>query len=1410
MRLASWWHCFGSALLAVHPAMAADAATDQERTTAVVHPDGRAEIANRFLARTFVTRPHLTTESITNRLTGRRIPANGEEFVLDLGQGRSVAASSFRLAETRADPAAGTLCFDLAHGPTGIKAAVTYELKPDWFFLRKRLVLQTGDVYVRSVEVERLKLEDAALAPLLPDCLNVTPVEPPPSIPQQMPRPSIWDIGLGQPVFAADELFFGLEHPAGHNAYEKDGTIFLRHYPGRSGRIECKSAVLGVAANRPRQRTRDAFLSYIERLRQRPVKRFTEFFFDAHLFDEQTRRIVDTAREVFVRRGVKLDCVTINGWAEPREGIMEPVKECPEFLRLLTDYTRRQLGCPLGLHVYTTGRRSPLLRDWIREHFDMVYVQPGPEGRGAYCLADPRAESLLTANLGRYVREHGVCMYYYDWGCFACPAGNHRGHMPGYGTEAIADAFLRHLGAMRAAMPDIFLCDTGWFSPWWLGPYDAVFFTGVGDWNYHLNGPPSFATVDLLGSWRDSVMKKRLEARPYYPATGYINHGAISHDWIHWTRRAPQPRRAFIDYVAMMFLLGPQIAEYILTLPELSEANRDDLAAVHRWGLARDRWLLADTRPVGGDPMKGEPYGFCHIGPANCGVIGLRNPTVFDRAVKLTCDETLGFRPSPRPFAVLATYPFTQPGPKLLRYGDALEVNLAGHELRVLEVAEPSDLPRPVALGCREEPLECDGRRTRIALLGGCGQTVKLVSPTPIEEVLLDGQQWAIEPGVCEAEIRLSGQPRPAPEGRFGPAEIRAAADGLRIAMPAHVPEKVQADLILVFTASALRMPKLSATATFAGKDLDVESPHLHLRDSEGRTRGTHAAASDWSLFRIPLPAGQDTVQCTIRRAAPAEGAIRTRWQGQLQVFVDLRRELSVAHRLEIRHGPAPSKPLPPLPGHWNRLEQSRIEVLAKPVEIAAANRRPNILLAISDDQSWKHAGAYGCPGLNTPAFDRVAREGVLFSQAFSAGPMCTVSRAALLSGRNIWQNREAGTHWSVFPRDLAVYPMLLEQAGYAIGVTGKGWGPGEWRQTGWPHNPAGPQFNDIKCEVPATGIHNTDYAANFAEFLRQKDPQKPFCFWYGGSEPHGPVEKGAGVRLGKDPKEVVLPPFLEDTPENRSNLLDIFVETEWFDRHLGRMLEILHQRGELDNTLVVVTGDNGSAIPHAKGNLYEWGVHVPLAVRWPGRVPAGRTVDDLVSFIDLAPTFLEAAGLKPHPDFTGRSLLGILTSTQAGHVDPSRRFVLLGHERGTHERYDNLGYPMRAIRTDRWRYVMNLKPDRWPSGDPIMRAKGGAPSESELPPDWRKRPAEELFDIRADQGCLRNLAPEAAHESVRKELRGLLEGELTRQGDPRFHGCGDIFESYPRFGQMRPQLGGFAERGKYNPKYQVRPGPAK
>lgn len=496
--------------------------------------------------------------------------------------------------------------------------------------------------------------------------------------------------------------------------------------------------------------------------------------------------------------------------------------------------------------------------------------------------------------------------------------------------------------------------------------------------------------------------------------------------------------------------------------------------------------------------------------------------------------------------------------------------------------------------------------------------------------------------------------------------------------------------------------------------------------------------------------------------------------------------------------------------------------------------KRPNVLFAIADDWSWPHASIGGTVGLSTPHFDRIAREGVLFEHCFAAAPQCSPNRASILTGRHIWQNEEAGTHASLFPKKLPVFTNILEESGYVLGFTGKAWGPGDWERSGWPRNPVGPVYEGAVPEsVPADGIHKKDYAANFARFLAERPKDQPFCFWYGAHEPHRRYEKGSGARLGKSIEGVEVPGFLPNHPEMQSDLLDYFVEIEWFDQHLGAMLAELEAIGELDNTIVIVTGDNGMPFPGAKANLHEHGINEPLAVRWPAGIEGGWVSTDLVGHADLAPTILEAAGIEPAPSMTGRSFLDVLRTKRAeapadGQADKRRTFVVGGRERHTHARFDNLGYPARYIRAQEYLYIRNYEPDRWPAGDPQPDPEStsadrygykdidGCPAKDfmiehkdEYPAEFArcfaKRPADELYRITEDDACMKNLALDPANADTVAALRTTLEAALAATGDPRVVGPYDIFDSYPRVSETRPYLGGFAERGAYNPKYQER-----
>ena len=455
--------------------------------------------------------------------------------------------------------------------------------------------------------------------------------------------------------------------------------------------------------------------------------------------------------------------------------------------------------------------------------------------------------------------------------------------------------------------------------------------------------------------------------------------------------------------------------------------------------------------------------------------------------------------------------------------------------------------------------------------------------------------------------------------------------------------------------------------------------------------------------------------------------------------------------------------------------------LLASTLGVQQPPSPPNILVIVADDWSYPHAGAYGDKVVKTPTFDRIAREGVLFRNAFAAAPSCTPSRASLLTGRPVHQLEEGGNLWGFLPPKFAVYPDLLESAGYTIGFTRKGWGPGDFKAGGRTRNPAGTPF------------------ASFAEFYKQAPKNKPFYFWFGSQDPHRPYDEGSGARSGMKAVDVDVPAFLPDTPVTRSDILDYYFEVQRVDREAGEIIALLENGGQLENTVVVFTSDNGMPFPRAKANLYDGGTRVPLAVRFPSKATAGRGVDDFVVLTDLAPTLLEAAGVKPRVEMTGRTLMPLLT----GQQQPGRDRVFLERERHAQVRQGDLGYPARAIRTKDFLYIRNFHADRWPAGDPEMyKSVGpfgdidGGPTKELLlqrrddPALVRyfnlataKRPAEELYDLRKDPQQLENVASKPEYSGTKTVLQMGLLNWMRQTGDPRAAANTDPWDRYPYFG---------------------------
>ena len=512
-------------------------------------------------------------------------------------------------------------------------------------------------------------------------------------------------------------------------------------------------------------------------------------------------------------------------------------------------------------------------------------------------------------------------------------------------------------------------------------------------------------------------------------------------------------------------------------------------------------------------------------------------------------------------------------------------------------------------------------------------------------------------------------------------------------------------------------------------------------------------------------------------------------------------------------------------------------------VESEAPKGRPNILFAFADD--WgRYASAYakiepGGPSdlIETPNFDRVAREGVLFTNAFVNAPSCTPCRSSLLTGQYFWRTGlGAILQGAIWDDSIPSYPLILRDNGYHIGHTYKVWSPGTPRDApyggrDYAYIRRGGHLNGYSQYVSGKPDHEAakrevmeEVLGNFRDFLADRK-QQPFCYWFGPTNTHRKWIQGSGLNLwGINPDDLKgkMPPYLPDVHTVREDFCDYLGEAQAFDAAVGVLIEELDRIGELDNTILVVSGDHGiPGFPRGKCNLYDLGVGVALAVRWPGRVPGGRVVEDFTILPDLAPTFLEVAGLKPPEVMTARSLMNVLTSQRSGLVDPSRDAAIVGRERHVAAaRTGYLPYPQRAIRTKDFLYIRNFKPDRYPMGTgPGLGAPDSPlPSYEQLREDtfaafgdldasptkawvfthrddpgmgryfdyaFGRRPAEELFDLRKDPHGMRNVADDPEYATVGRRLADRLMSVLEETGDPRVKGDGTTFDKPPYAGPI-------------------------
>lgn len=466
----------------------------------------------------------------------------------------------------------------------------------------------------------------------------------------------------------------------------------------------------------------------------------------------------------------------------------------------------------------------------------------------------------------------------------------------------------------------------------------------------------------------------------------------------------------------------------------------------------------------------------------------------------------------------------------------------------------------------------------------------------------------------------------------------------------------------------------------------------------------------------------------------------------------------------------------------------------------AKIEKKPNILFCLADDASYHYYNSKEHNWINTPNMDRVAENGIVFQNAYTPNAKCAPSRACILTGRYSWQLEEAGNHFGYWPQEYKSVTEILGENNYFTGYTGKGWEPGDPGEiNGKRRELLGQPFQDEKITPPTPSISNTNYSANFKTFLHEKPKNKPFFFWFGSLEPHRSYTYQSGINQGNKTIENIkdVPEFWPDTDSVKTDMLDYAFELEHYDKMLGEMLQILEDNGELENTIIILTADNGMPFPRVKGQCYELSNHLPLVISWiNGKYKKNTSITDYISFVDFAPTFLDIAGidgeLSGMKAITGKSFKNILMGKS---TSTANKHVLIGKERHDVGRPFNQGYPIRGIVKDSFLYVKNFEIDRWPSGNPetgylncdasptkteILKRKGKDGTFNYWQYSFGKRPENELYNIKKDPYCMNNLASELHFSLLISELNKELEAELIKQKDPRMFGNGAIFDQYP------------------------------
>lgn len=430
---------------------------------------------------------------------------------------------------------------------------------------------------------------------------------------------------------------------------------------------------------------------------------------------------------------------------------------------------------------------------------------------------------------------------------------------------------------------------------------------------------------------------------------------------------------------------------------------------------------------------------------------------------------------------------------------------------------------------------------------------------------------------------------------------------------------------------------------------------------------------------------------------------------------------------------------------------------------------RPNLILMIADDMNWDDCGAYGHPAIRTPNIDRLAEQGMKFQHAYLTCSSCSPSRSSIITGRYPHNTGAEQLHWPL-PAGAKTFAANLKQAGYYTAAAGK-WHLGDAIREDFDQiyeaSTSGfvlPSGKD--GEPPKMIAAQPSGCEDWEKALEACPTDKPFFLWLAALDPHREYKEGALDPPHKT-SQVIVPPHLPDTPEVREDLRMYYDEIGRLDNYVGKVLDLLEERGQAENTLVLFISDNGRPFPRDKTTLYDGGIRTPWIARWPAAVEAGTSSNALVSSVDIASTFLDAAGATPLEAAPSQSFLPSLKDSEQSH----RTFAFA--EDHWHDYEDHA----RAIMTQQFKLIRNDYPDlpntppadagRSPTWQTMLRLhEENALSETQIGCFTKPRAKWELFDLNRDPGELKNVYMEPAYESIRAELEEALHAWSERTDD--------------------------------------------